>query len=176
MDELWDDYLQYLLWRGNLERLTRYGRLFEILHHMEFRYIIERDENRDADGADLRDGYDVPNDYSVEEDEAFMAHWTSVLEVLLALAIRVDDEYIGDPSEEHPEKFFMEMIKNLGLDIFKGNRYREDDVHRIVDKWLDRGFARNGVGSPFPLHHSRRDQRRLEMWDQMQAYISENYD
>lgn len=174
MEELWDDYLQYLIWRGRLERMTRYGRLFDILHNIEFVYKLERDENRDADGVSLRDDYEIPYDY-LEMDDEFFDRRCSVLEMLIALAIKVDDEFIGDPAEEHPEEFFMKMIKNLGLDKFKGNRYRESDVIKIVNRWMRREFNRDGIGSPFPVRESRQDQRKLEIWDQMNAYLSENY-
>lgn len=175
MNELWDDYLEYLIWRGNLERFTKFSRLFEILHNIEFRYVMERDENREADGMNLRDDYTIPDDYSIEQVGTFMDRRVSVLEVLIALAIRVDDDYIGDPNEEHPEVFFMEMLENLGLSAFKWKQYNENNVRKIVNVWLDREFARNGVGSPFPLYNSRRDQRTLEIWDQMKAYINERY-
>ena len=175
MEEMWDDYFEFLIWRCHLQNFTRWSRLFEILHNVEFRWILERDENREADGVDLRDEYDIPSGYTVEEDEAFYAHWCSVLEMLIGLAIRVDDELIGDPEEEHPEIFFMEMIKNLGLDRFRGNRYAEGDVIKVVDRWLDREFDCDGRGSPFPVKRDIRDQRELEMWDQMNAYISEKY-
>lgn len=176
VEELWDDYLQYLIWRGGLQRMTKYGRLFEILHNIKFTWLIERDDNREDDGVELRDYYDIPrSEYSVEESEEFMDHWCSVLEMLIGLSIRVDDEIIGDPAEEHPEDFFMEMIKNLGLDIYKGDRYRENDVIKIVKKWMDRKFDRNGNGSPFPVKKDHRDQRKLEIWDQMNSYINENY-
>lgn len=175
MDELWDDYLQYLIWRGGLQKMTKFGRLFEILHHINFEYILERDENREGDGVELRDDYSIPYCFDVELEEAFYDQKCSVLEMLIALSIRVDNEIIGDPSKEHPEKFFMEMIENLGLDIFKGNQYRDADVIKIVRKWIDRKFNKNGIGSPFPLRYDCRDQRKLEIWDQMNAYISENY-
>lgn len=174
MEELWDDYLQYLLWRGGLEKFTRYANLFAILHNIEFTYVIERDENRADAGIELRDDYEIPDCYIEFEDEFFDQN-CSVLEMLLALSIRVDDEFIGDPAEEHPEVFFMEMIKNLGLDKFIGNQYREDDVIKIIDRWLDRKFDSDGRGSPFPVRYSHRDQRGVEIWDQMNAYISEHY-
>lgn len=175
MDELWDDYLQYLIWRCGLQKMTRYGRLFGILHHINFEYVLERDDNRDGDGVELRNKYEIPYGFSVELEEAFYTQKCSVLEMLIALAIRVDDEFIGDPAEEHPEEFFMVMIKNLGLDKFNGNRYREDDVIRIIDRWMRRDFEKDGCGSPFPMKYDRRDQRDLEIWEQMNGYISENY-
>lgn len=175
MDELWDDYLQYLLWRCNLQKKTEYSRLFEILHHINFDYIIERDENREEDGIYLREDYKIPNDFYSDLHEPFYCQKCSVLEMLIALAIRVDDEFIGDPSESHPEIFFMEMIKNLGLINFKKNHYKDDEVLFIIYQWMHRKFSCYGRGSPFPVKYDIRDQRKLEIWDQMISYINEKY-
>lgn len=175
MDELWGDYFQYLLWRCGLEKKTRFGRLFKILHHMDFTWVLERDENRDGDGYELRDDYEISGDFEDWIVDDFYSRRTSVFEVLIAIAIRIDNEFIGDPAEEHPEDFFLEMIKNLGLDRFVGNRYQESDVIKIVDRWLQRRFHKDGQGSPFPVKYDHRDQRKLEIWDQMNSYISENY-
>ena len=174
MEELWDDYFEFLIWRCQIQNLTRFGRLFNILHHVDFEWELERDENRESDGIDLRDEYDIPREY-YDDAEWFYSRRCSVLEMLIGLAIRVDDELIGDPAEEHPESFFMEMIKNLSLDKFKGNGYNESDVIKILNRWMHRDFERNGCGSPFPVKGSRKDQRKLEIWDQMNTYISENY-
>lgn len=175
IEELWDDYLQYLIWIGGLQKFRQYGRLFEILHNIQFTYILDRDNNRNEDGNDLREDYLIPDCFDKEADKYFYGHWVSVLEMLLALAIRVDDEFIGDPSEEHPEDFLMEMINNLGLGVYRGEKYRENDVIKIVQKWMNRKFDKGGYGSPFPLKYSCEDQRKIEIWDQMIAYIGENY-
>lgn len=175
MEELWDDYLQFLIWRCQIQPFVRFGRLFEILHHIDFEWELDRDENRESDGVDLRDEYKIPDGFDEEIEEAFYAQRCSVLEMLIALAIRIDDEFIGDPAEEHPEIFFMEMIRNLGLDKFSGNCYREYDVIKIINRWMRREFERNGRGSPFPVQHDPRNQRDLEIWDQVNSYISEKY-
>lgn len=175
MDEIWDDYLLYLIWRGRLSGFKKYGKLFEILHNIEFTWLIDRDENRESDGIELRGNYDIPYEIDERDEIEFENHWCSVLEMLIGLSIRVDDEFIGDPAEEHPEIFFMEMIKNLGLDIYKGSRFRKKDVHVIIEKWLNREFDKDGRGSPFPIKKDHRDQRNLEIWDQMNSYIFERY-
>lgn len=177
MESVWSDYFESLLWYGNLSHENpRRIKMFEILHNIEYRYSINRDENREADGRDLRYEYAALEDLTVEERGEFMDHWVSVFEVLLALAIRINDDYIGDPSDEHPEDFFLEMFENLGLDEIKNDRYAEDITESIVNKWLDREFDKDGFGSPFPLNRGIKDQRDVELWDQAMAYINENYD
>lgn len=176
MEELWDDYLQYLLWACGLQKQTRYSELFMFLHNVEFTYLLRRDQNREEDGLYLREDFIPPEEYSENNLNMFGAHWCSVLEVLIALALRVDREYIGDPSEPHPERFLMEMLKNLGLTRFQDGRFVQSGAAKVLQRWMDRVFERDGRGSPFPVKHDPRDQRRLEISDQMISYINENYD
>ncbi len=109
MNELWEDYFNFLIWRGRLEKMTKYHNLFESLHNIKFIYIIDRDDNRKEDGKNLRNYYKIPNRFYRNEDliNDFYDREASVFEVLLALSIRVDNEIIGDPSEEHPESCFL---------------------------------------------------------------------
>lgn len=181
-EELWEDYLQYLIWRGHLEKFRGYEELFKLLQNIEFTWLIERDENRAGDGMELRDDYNVPHDIVFGERDIqiyFMEHPCSVLEMLIALAIRVDEEYLGDPADPHPEDFFWEMIKNLDLDCFTNKALQKsskaDVIQTIIRVWMDRCFAKNGLGSPFPVYNDDRDQRNLEIWDQMNSYINEKY-
>lgn len=178
MEELWEDYLQYLIWLCHLEKFRNHTKLFEELHDSEFYYSIERDENRAGDGMELREGYNIPHDITFGERDLriyFVERPCSVLEMLIGLAIRVDEEYLGDPSDPHPEDFFWEMIKNLGLDGYTDGRFDVGSVERRVSMWLDRQFTKNGLGSPFPVYDDDRDQRNLEIWDQMNSYINEKY-
>jgi hypothetical protein len=89
----------------------------------------------------------------------------------------LDDDDRGDRSRI----WFWELIKNLKLDKFtdafieKSGFSAIEDIDEIVRKWLDRDFGMNGWGSPFPLWYPRADQRKLQMIDQMNAYLLENY-
>lgn len=177
-EELWQDYLQYLIWVCHLERFQNYTRLFEMLNNLEFYWSIDRDDNRAGDGMELREDYNIPHDITFGERDLriyFMEHPCSVLEMLIGLAIRVDEEYLGDPSDPHPEYFFWEMIKNLGLNEYTDRKFDVGSVKRRVSMWLDRRFTKNGLGSPFPVYNDDRDQRDLEIWDQMNSYINEKY-
>lgn len=174
MEELWDDYFLYLIWRCHLEKEKKLTTVFIILHGTEFFYIMDRDDNRAGDGIELRYDYEIPPEYDIYANE-FINRPCSVFEMMIGLAIRVDLEIIGDPAEEHPEKFFMEMIENLGLDLIGNPHHLENTVNKILQRWLNREFDEDGSGSPFPVIRDRRDQRKLEIYDQMNSYISENY-
>ncbi len=168
--QLWDEYG---IWLVNHVRLRKigYSRLMKQLHDTPFIYILERDRNRADDGISLREEFYREKDidmgiYDHRDD-------CSVLEMLVALAIRITDEYIGDPGSCHPEMIFWEMLRNLGLDFFNDGKFDSDEVEYVIDRWLDRDFEYSGRGSIFPLRHPYQDQRGIEIWSQMNGYLTE---
>jgi hypothetical protein len=69
-------------------------------------------------------------------------------------------------------------MRNAGLDAFDdGNFDTMDDseVMKILDRIIERTYQRNGVGGLFPLKRDKKDQRKVELWYQMNAYLIENY-
>lgn len=169
----WDDYGKWLLWRvGFFDK--GYSKLMKILHGTHFFFLLEMDENRSLDGVYLRGEYF--DDIGLEE--GLFSEDCSVLEMLVALALRMNDEYLGDPKDPRPGDIFMELIRNLGLGKYDNSRLYPSsmsEIQLILDRWMNRDFKRNGEGSIFPLKKSKKDQRKIEIWEQMQAYISENY-
>lgn len=168
------DETRYFIWlKSQIDfRKQNYNELMERLFTTPFRYVLDRDKNRVEDALMLRRRY---RDFMQLSYDPFDNAIPSVLEVLIALAIRVDKEYLGDPSDPTPGTFFWIMIKNLGLDDLKGYRFSDRFYNNVIDAWLDRKFMKDGVGSPFPVRVDSRDQRKFEMWDQMNHYIYENY-
>lgn len=173
-DSWWDIYRHWLMDQVNFRRRGRFKCLFLALHDVDFTYILDRDKNRAEDGLALRDRFCYEKDVS---HTIFRGHnECSVLEMLVAFAIRIDAEWIGDPKEPRPEVIFETMLRNLN--VF----YEDPDIPErgVIDsriyKWLDREFDRQGRGSIFPIKKRvRTDQRKLEIWEQMMSYISENY-
>ena len=82
----------------------------------------------------------------------------------------MDDPDIGDRTGQ----WFWSMIENLGLSDMDDAEYDELYVHRIVKRFLDRGYKKNGEGGLFTIHHSAgRDLRNVEIWYQMCWYLDE---
>ncbi len=168
--QLWDEYG---IWLVNHVRLRKigYSRLMKQLHDTPFIYILERDRNRADDGISLREEFYREKDIDIgvydHRDDC------SVLEMLVALAERIEDEYTGDPGKSHPELIFWEMICNLGLDIFDDRHFESDEVEYVLDQWMDREFLSDGAGSIFPVSNPIRDQREIEIWSQMNEYLTE---
>lgn len=171
-ERLWNKYLDWILEKYLKIHQPKYRLLMEILHNTPFVYVIDRDINRADDGLYLRnDFYEYMN-----LDENFMfGREACVLEVLAALAYRMETEYVGDPEDPKVGKIFCEFVKNLGLNRFTNDRMDADLVAKIVKKWMMRDIKFHGECGIFPLKITNRDQRSLELWSQMQEYITENY-
>ncbi|MDO4378315.1 MAG: hypothetical protein Q4C64_04075 [Erysipelotrichia bacterium] len=98
----------------------------------------------------------------------------NVLEVLVALALRLDLDVIGDDDEKHLGDWFWGMLFNLGLSEYDDDNFDKKQVESKIDIWLSRGFDYSGKGSIFPLKSPQTDQRITEIWYQANAYIIEN--
>lgn len=176
MNRLWWRYLDFLIRECYLEEIAfevAPYRILESLHRIPYRWSIAKDENRAEDGKAYRSKFLKTVKASREDIDEFLSMECSVLEMLIGLAIRIDFDYIGDPGNPHPDMFFLEMLRNLGIELnrrSKPNRYQKK-----IDVWLDRQYRRDGVGGIFPVYSDPRDQRELETWEQMNAYLFQNY-
>lgn len=143
------------------------------LFDTDFTWIIAMDENRALDGLNLR--YEYHHVYGGEIDREIEEKAVSVLEVLIALAINWEHEItydgrIGDRSAV----WFWWMLRNLGLTEQPDWAYDPDFVGDTVEIWLSRQFSKTGDGSPFPVKTGGRDQRKVEIWFQLQQFVLEN--
>lgn len=168
-------YYQWLLDKinGYTEPYYNYSLLLSELHSIPFTYSIAMDGNRASDGVRLRwtfmDEENIPDLFYKDGIEC------SVLEMLISLSIRCDVDIMGDNDGKNVYAYFWIMIQNLGLDKCTDDHFDPNYVHQQIRKWLDRSFRRNGEGSPFPLQRCRTDQRKIEIWFQMNAYLNENF-
>lgn len=151
--------------------------LMKDLHNKKFYSLIPHDENRAFDGLELREDYLrelwYPKYYEIDGE-------CSVLEMLIGLARRIDYETVDPYTDDQDDKtvyWFWEMIDNLGLLMFDDESYVEYggmyQVNKILKNFVERRYSRNGKGGLFPLNHSGKDQRRVEIWYQMSAYLNE---
>lgn len=172
---------QYFLWICKLVPIKRYtkGRsyqkLLRFLHSVDFTYSISMDGNREADGMDLRYRFGYECSYS----EAMIAsnlddQPCSVLEMMVALAIRCEESIMDDPDiGDRTGQWFWGMLVNLGLREMDDNHYDERYVEQVVNRFLNREYKRNGEGGLFTVRHSGRDLRNAEIWYQMCWYLDE---
>lgn len=140
-----------------------------------FEILIPNDMNRCMDGVNLRYEYAAENPEFFEKD--LSREPCSLLEMFVALARRMNYELSGNEPDEHDRtpRYFWEMIANLGLDVYDDAHYSTEDVREIIRIFLNRDYAYSGKGGLFPLRWPDRDQRDVELWYQMNAYLQEFY-
>lgn len=147
-----------------------YRKLLLHLHNTEFTYIIPMDENRAEDGIALRHRFAFA---SGEDESCLDIGPCSVLEMMLALAIRCEEEIMLDPDiGDRTGQWFWGMINNLGLGGITDGRYDKAFVDDILERFLNRQYAYDGKGGLFRLRNSGFNMNNVEIWHQMCWYLN----
>lgn len=176
-------YFEYLydLVKEDAPERKDYWMLLSDLQAFKFYWSVEHDENRAQDGIDLRRRY-LEGEWWANGEEALSGE-CSMLEMLIALAERMAFELAGtdvSPDIYRTGSCFWEMIENLGLTRYSDGEYERLNGPFVVNKTLHdvvtRNYDETGVGGIFPLRGDYGDQRYVELWYQMQEYLTERYD
>lgn len=150
-------------------RTKTYWSLMRKMYSTPFTWLVLNDDNRSADGIAIRDQWVSRNAFGVDPEWADAE--CSFLEMLVALSDRLAFEAGGDRSG-----WFWHLLKNLGLahinDAVYDNLY-EDEIGEALDRVIYRTYRTNGHGGLFPLKHAEEDQRKVEIWYQLNAYLME---
>ena len=152
----------------------RYNRLLEHLFGMDFVYILEMDGNRLEDGIELRSRFA----YEKEYDESLVCEYLehrrcTVLEMLIALALRCEEHIMGDSElGDRTGLWFGKMIENLELDKASDDDFSEYYVDDIIERFLTRQYEPNGRGGLFTIENCPRDLRQVEIWYQLCWYLN----
>lgn len=157
----------YYIWLRELVGYRTYKKLLKHLDTIPYTWIFTLDENRAAGGMNLRREYAW--DTSTNEDDVRVGPCT-VLEMLIGVASHMEDQ-TGTPVSD----CFWMLMENLSLDQYDDSNYNSKGVEEIIEKWLGHNYSSNGAGSLFPLRNYPGDCRNLDIWSQMNAWISENF-
>lgn len=170
---------KYFEWMYQLvcdEKYTKnlsYRKLLHRLHGIDFYYVLYMDGNRYEDGIDLRYRFGYEHSYEGPMIASYLDDCPcSVLEMLIALAIRceehiMDDPYIGNRMAQ----WFWNMIVNLGLGTMHDLKFDERYVDEVIERFLERDYESNGKGGLFTVDHRKCDLRSVEIWYQMCWYL-----
>lgn len=145
-----------------------YWELCRQLHSKPFVWFVPNDDNRAMDGMDLR--YEWAGDRSDIPDHWFALE-CSMLEMMIALARRAAFE-----TSESPVEWFYRFLENLQIRQYTDDIYEiaiQEEVDEVLDRVINRTYDYNGLGGLFPLHSPQQDQRDVELWYQLAAYILE---
>jgi|SRR6478609_4869518 len=174
MDVLLDE--EYLTWLysqiGSVKLRNRsksHWSLARQLFKKEFVWFVPNDDNRVEDGRDLRFEFLVANGLTAEEE--WLSMGCSMLELLIGLARRLTFEMEGEP-----RVWFWHLIETLDLFQYNDRVYdamAEEKIDEALNRVIFRTYEADGRGGLFPLRRPPADQREVELWYQLSAYLLE---
>ena len=171
-NDLYFKWLYGLVYKDT--RILSYHKLLRYLFDREFTYLLPMDGNRYEDGINLR--YRFGDEEQI--DPIIIASLIdinpcSVLEMMIALAIRCEEHIMDDPDYgNRTGQWFWNMINNLGLGNMNDRRFDYRVVKNIIDIFLNREYSRDGEGGLFVIHDSQYDLRNVDIWYQMMWYLN----
>lgn len=152
----------------------RYSCLLDQMYRKEYYFVVPMDENRAGDGLYLRDTYlmNQPNPVG-----SVSGGPCSFLEFLIGVALRL--EYmLMDENCVPASEYFWELADRLRLTDYPDVAYSDDSTGLMVDlimtDFMDRTYSRCGEGGLFPLRPPCKDQTKVEVWYQLNAYVNEH--
>lgn len=168
-----EEYYNWML--GLINIGDEYSLLMRKLHMTPFRYILPMDGNRYEDGINLRYQFAYENDIPQSVAATLNDHDPcSVLEMMVALAARCEVHIMHDDDEgDRTGYWFRVMLSNLRLLYMTNENYNDALVTDILNRFLDRRYAKNGDGGLFVLKDFSGDMRKVEIWYQLMWYLSE---
>ena len=173
-DRVRSDYFEWMydiMCGGRFAKTISYRELFTFLHDAEFTYFVPHDENRAEDGIALRYRYCLHHD--CEDLEYCLDGPCSVLEMMVALAIRCEERIMHDPAKgDRTAQWFWSMISSLGLSGMADYNFSEYLVSDVIGRFLNREYDADGKGGLFTIKRWDRDARDAEIWHQLLAYCN----
>ena len=167
---------EYFIWLSDLVHRDGFEYLLSRLHRTEFSYVISNDQNRAEDGEALR--YRFALDRYPDDPPRMITDILdcpcSVLEMMIALAIRCEEDFMDDPNVGiRTSQWFWSMVTSLGLSAMYDSRYDEEYVDYVLERFLKRCYEPNGRGGLFIVRHCDSDMRDAEIWHQLCWYLDE---
>lgn len=173
-------FRQYFHWlydrvcaERDIESDNSYTLVADVMHRNKFQVIVPLDENRVADAAELRNGFVRTRIREPLDASSIIYPDATIFEVLVALALKAQI-MVEIPMRE----WFAIFLENLDLRQFD-DRFCLGGYPPIIGKRLkkfnERKYRPNGQGGLFPLKRPLQDQRTVELWYQMGAYMNENH-
>lgn len=161
-------YFEYLIsYVYNKNSQNSYMELLKFLYDKNFIWTVKMDKNRAADGLSLRARF---------FDEDVLDKPCSVLEMMVALADRMETHILGDPREgDRTGQWFWSMIASMGLTKMNDANFDRGLVEEKVDRMLRRDYPETGEGGLFTVEKPDSDMRDVEIWYQMQWWVREHY-
>ena len=150
--------------------------LIRTLNEIEFTYMVPLDENRASDGLALRSDFTYDTGRYLDKSSGLLPNCT-VFEMMAALAYKCESSIMYNYKKGLcPKRWFYIMLKNLGIydcNVGNWNVETSDYIYNCVHKMLFRQYKKNGEGGLFAIKNPKIDQREVDIWKQMNAFLNE---
>lgn len=146
----------------------RYRLLLEELFYTDFFWVLDKDVNREHDGLNLREDFARESGIFIPTDIR-----CKVLEMMVALSIRCERDIMANDVDDRTGEWFWDMIRNLGLMDMDNEHFSAENVRDILAGFLNRTYKKDGDGSLFYIPGCNKDLRKIEIWYQMNMYLSD---
>ena len=125
------DWMYQLVCDDEYSRGLSYRKLLSLLHDTDFTYTIALDGNRYDDGIDLRYRFGNEQGYRDNMIASYLDNRPcSVLEMIIALAIRLEEHIMDDPDiGNRTGQWFWDMIVSLGLGSMDDSKFDKAESH-----------------------------------------------
>ena len=151
--------------------------LLRRLHQKEYYWLdsVPLDENREKDGRALRVKFADDSEWPLEHILGVLEGPCSMLEMLVALAMRIETDILYDAEfGDRTGTWFWMILKNAGLDM-NDTDYYQIYIDQVLNRILSRYYEKNSEGSLFPVKNTcGKDWRKTDLWMQIQLYLNEN--
>ena len=161
--------MNYYIWLISIVGNVPESDLLQYLFNIDYVWTFPMDEKRSQDGIDLR--YIFANTYGLDQkayDDMFGNRPCTMLEMLVAFANRIENEFMATPNNNTTGLWFNSMLHSLGLDTKKFNRA---EVDHILLKFFTHEYRPDGQGSLFYIPGFTGDMRYMQLWDQANRWL-----
>lgn len=169
------EYVTWLVGRVNVIPRKNYGMLLRELYRYKFYAVVKYDEDRGADGIVLRDTWADEVGYK----GSILFGQPSVLETLIGISLRIEDQIFGGPWVEEWDyiRVFWDLINNLGLTKYYGvlSAAEYEDVVTVLDRFLSKVSHCDKFVNIFTFSVTPKNLSKMNLWSQMNLYISEKW-
>ena len=143
---------------------VKYYNVLWHMHNTEFVPVMYLDRNRVQDALAFRRRF-IPIDPGQP---------VGILELMVSLADRIETETMdGTVNRNRTAEWFWDMFESLGLLDMTDDAYDERYVDRILRRFVNRRYSRNGKGGLFVVSDRSLDLREYEIWFQAALYLNE---
>lgn len=164
---------QYFYWLCDIVSSGehKYDDLLTALYNVKYIAEYSMDENRIADGNDLRYRFGYSEGYSSDELKD-IHNDCSMLEMMIALAIRMEEDIMTNLAYgDRTGTWFWTMIRNLGLGRMTNSRFNQKKFNAIMDTFMNHEYESDGHGGLFVVDCDY-DLTKEEIWTQMNWFLN----